>query len=55
MNIHWMDLRLGRILGGAGVSTGPSGTPAVVAVLVAVALVAVAIIIADYWLHRRDR
>lgn len=55
MNTHWMDLRVDRILGGAVASTAPSGTPALVAVLVVFALVALAIIIADYWFHRRDR
>jgi hypothetical protein len=55
VNTHWMDLRLDRILGGAVASPAPSGTPALVAVLVAFVLVALAIIIADYWFHRRGR
>ena len=55
MNTHWMDLRLDTTLGGAAASTGQSGTPVVVAVLVAFALVALAIIVADYWFNRRGR
>jgi hypothetical protein len=55
VNIYWIDLRLERIVGAAAASTGPSGTTAVLVVLVAFALVALAIIVADYWLHRRDR
>jgi hypothetical protein len=51
----WISWRVGGVLGGGVASAGSPGTSVVVAVLVAFALVAVAIIVADYWFNRRGR
>ena len=55
MSALWISWTFGRVLSGGVAGAGSSGTPAIVAVLVAFALVAVAIIVSDYWLNRRRR